>query len=138
MGGQSIVYVQTASFYLLRIFTRDGWVVKEGKNSVYITAKWPPITLFWLIKRFPRSFTYSEITNEPKYIFTALVSVGAAAPTKFFWASILHPMILRKSDFLPLIFGQKYLSFNFLECKWNLNPHFWNPNEGCYLIKNIS
>ena len=30
-----------APFYLLRLFTRGGWVVKKGQNSVYVIIEWP-------------------------------------------------------------------------------------------------
>ena len=30
-----------ARFYLLRLFTRVGWVVKNGQNSVYVVIEWP-------------------------------------------------------------------------------------------------
>ena len=38
MGGQSNFYVHNIGglFYLLRLFTRVGWVVKKGQNSVYV------------------------------------------------------------------------------------------------------
>ena len=44
MGGQSIVYVHNIDdpfFYLLRLFTKGGWVIKKGQNSVYVVVEWP-------------------------------------------------------------------------------------------------
>ena len=43
MGGQSVVYVHNIDvlFHLLRLFTRDGWVVKKGQNSDYVVIEWP-------------------------------------------------------------------------------------------------
>ena len=43
MGGQSIVYthdIEMAPFYLLRLFTWGGWVVKKDQNSVYVVIEW--------------------------------------------------------------------------------------------------
>ena len=30
-----------APFHLPRLFTRGGWVVKKGQNSVYVVIEWP-------------------------------------------------------------------------------------------------
>ena len=44
MGGQSNVYFHNISgpIHLLRLFTRGGWEVKNGQNSVYVVVEWPP------------------------------------------------------------------------------------------------
>ena len=39
MGGQSIVYVHMINGPFL--FTKGGWVVKKGQNSVYVIIEWP-------------------------------------------------------------------------------------------------
>ena len=43
MGGQSIVYVYNIDglFFSLRLFTRGGWVVQKGQNSVDVVVEWP-------------------------------------------------------------------------------------------------
>ena len=33
--------IEMAPFYLLRLFTRGGWVVKKDQNSVYLVIEWP-------------------------------------------------------------------------------------------------
>ena len=45
MGGQSIVYVHNIDgpFLLSKLFTKGGWVVKKGQNSVYVVIEWPLI-----------------------------------------------------------------------------------------------
>ena len=42
-----------APFYLLRLFTRGGWVFKKGQNSVHVIIEWPLtweglINVLWL------------------------------------------------------------------------------------------
>ena len=55
MGGQSIVYVHNIGgpflfMYLQQgLFTRGGWVVKKGQNSVYVVIEWPPTYPYQII-----------------------------------------------------------------------------------------
>ena len=44
MGGLLLVYAfitWSATFYALRLFTKGEWVVKKGKNFVYVIIEWP-------------------------------------------------------------------------------------------------
>ena len=43
MGGQSIFYVNNINSHFLfaKLFTRCGWVVIKGQNSIYVVVEWP-------------------------------------------------------------------------------------------------